>query len=378
MSGEMAEAGDLADDGVGGVQSGTLIATATGPNGLAMIFVGGTMPSFLDEIERRVLEVETDVTTPKGRAGIKSLAHRVSRTKIMLDDAGKDLTEQQRRTIDAVNADRRVCRDRLDALRDRVRKPLVEFEERETRRVEAHQRAIAAIESLAEIDPKAESALDVINERRELLIAPTQHEWEEFAQRAAQTREYVLTRLLQLHRQAQQHGHAREVAAQQAAEAAQAERERLAQLQAERDLRIAEEAAAAAQEKAAREHQAEQMRLQRDAEARQAESDRRIEAANYAQQQAERRAAEAEHARVVSERRIEAERIARDERERAAAEHAAQREREAREQYNDHVDQAVNGLELLGLSRPDAELVVGAIVSHQVPHITFLAEVEGA
>lgn len=371
MSGDVADAGDLADDGMQEMQTGTLIAGSTGSNTLAMIFVGGTMPSFLDEIERRVLEVETDVTTPKGRAGIKSLAHRVSRTKIALDDAGKDLTEQQRRTIDAVNADRRVCRDRLDALRDRVRKPLVEFEEQEMRRVEAHQRAIAALESLVLIDTTAESALDVISERLELLASPTQHEWQEFAQRAAQTREYVHTRLLQLKRQAERNAEARAQAAREAEEAAHAERERVAQLQAERELRIAEEAAAAAQEKAAREHQAEQQRLQRDAEARQAESDRRIEAANYAQQQAERRAAEAENARAESERRVEAERVAREERARAAAEHEAQRKREAQAQYETHVNEAIGGLELLGLSRPDAELVVGCIIGCQVPHINF-------
>jgi len=66
-----------------------------------------------------------DVNNKKDRAAMTSLAFKVAQSKTALDAAGKELNEERRKIIDAVDAERRIVRDMLDAVRDEVKAPVL-------------------------------------------------------------------------------------------------------------------------------------------------------------------------------------------------------------------------------------------------------------
>lgn len=89
---------------------------------------------FFTEIELAISEFEPDLKTAKGRKAIASFAHKFSRTKTAIDDAGQALNDDANKQISAVNLVRRECRAKLDAMRDLARKPLDEWEAAEAAR----------------------------------------------------------------------------------------------------------------------------------------------------------------------------------------------------------------------------------------------------
>ena len=90
----------------------------------------GGIDKLIEQLEKTVkAEAATlDPTTPKGREAIKSLAHRVSKSKAELERQSLALTEKQRAEIKAVNDGRKVADDRLSKLRDDTRKPVTDWE----------------------------------------------------------------------------------------------------------------------------------------------------------------------------------------------------------------------------------------------------------
>ena len=88
----------------------------------------------LDKIRTEVRAHVPDLTTDKGRKAIASLAHKVTKTKTALDEAGKSLTEDLRKQVKTVDDSRRKIRENLDELRDEARKPLTDWEEAEEAR----------------------------------------------------------------------------------------------------------------------------------------------------------------------------------------------------------------------------------------------------
>lgn len=90
-----------------------------------------------DAILKKVEEHKPDTSTKKGRDEIKSLAHKIARTKTTLDNQGKSLTEEWRKNIGNVNDTRNKIKDRLEKLQASVRKPVDDWEDAEEARVEA-------------------------------------------------------------------------------------------------------------------------------------------------------------------------------------------------------------------------------------------------
>lgn len=119
---------------------------------------------YLDEIKREVSLHAPDVTTAKGRKEIASLANRVAKTKVYLDDLGKDLVSDWKEKSKKVDATRKLIRDELDALKIEARKPLTEWEE-EQARIEAEIKAEQArLELLKQIEADHEIAI-LLNEK---------------------------------------------------------------------------------------------------------------------------------------------------------------------------------------------------------------------
>ena len=92
------------------------------------IFTEGAMDSVLHEIEEEVLGFIPDLSTVTSRKEIASLAMKVSKSKVVIDKAGKELTAEWKSKAKLVDSSRKEARDFLDMLRDRVRKPLTEWE----------------------------------------------------------------------------------------------------------------------------------------------------------------------------------------------------------------------------------------------------------
>jgi len=102
----------------------------------AVIFKSGGMDGVLEKIRLEVDGFVPDLTSDKGRKEIASLAHKVSKSKTVIDAYGKTLADQLNARIRPINNERKKCRDQLDELRDYIRKPLTDWEEEVRIRIE--------------------------------------------------------------------------------------------------------------------------------------------------------------------------------------------------------------------------------------------------
>jgi hypothetical protein len=93
-----------------------------------------TLQSLLDEIATTARSIEFDVNTPAGRKIGISAAHKVSRSKVVIVDAGKSLTVDIAKQKKDIDDGRRLVREFCDALRDEIRKPITDWENAEAKK----------------------------------------------------------------------------------------------------------------------------------------------------------------------------------------------------------------------------------------------------
>jgi hypothetical protein len=261
---------------------------------------------FYAHIQAEVDSFEPDISTLKGRDAIKSLAYKITRTKTAIDAAGKELNDEARQRINAVDAERRAVREHLDGLAKKVRQPLTEWEEAEKAREAEVDRIITMLRSSRFVEQSETS--DSIRERGTIIhnIAIDPDVFQDRADEAEREKKDTVAHLLAAMEQA--------IKAEKAAE----ELERLRKAEAERQ----------AAEQAKREAE--------EAEARRIEEEKRAEEARAAAEKAEqeRIAAAAEQARRGAEQAAENERK------------DAERKREYARQIIDHIKQV--GLGMIG------------------------------
>ncbi|HBX7280954.1 TPA: hypothetical protein MIC05_03050 [Klebsiella pneumoniae] len=102
-------------------------------NAMAVFTNNDQLDPLIEAIEKEARSLVPDVTTKKGRDAIASMAHKVARSKTYIDNAGKDLVAELTALPKQIDESRRVVRERLDALKDEVRRPLTEWEEEQER-----------------------------------------------------------------------------------------------------------------------------------------------------------------------------------------------------------------------------------------------------
>ena len=323
-------------------------------------------------IDREIADRKPDLSMAKGRDEIKSFAFKITRTKTAIDDAGAELIAEANKTVNAVNAERRAFKTRLDELRDKARKPLTDWEEAESLRKQAMDATLNRI-GLATIILAADSSEAIAArlsavEAEELTAEVFQDKLEEAEGHKAGAIRSLATSL----ERAKQ------------AEIDRAELRRLREEQADRDVKEKELAA----EQLAEEHRAAEVRAEREWQARaheeeqaklaKAGSDARLKAerdADLARQKAEREHAEAlakverekhaiidEQARKDREREAEAKRAAEIEAARAA-------DREHRAEVMGEAATAIMGV--THASKANADKIILAILAGQVPHVTL-------
>ncbi|EPC3780567.1 hypothetical protein ACRZEV_000515 [Citrobacter farmeri] len=246
-------------------------------NAMAVFTTKEQLDPIIEAIEKEARSLVPDVSTRKGRDAIASMAHKVARSKTYIDNAGKDLVAELKALPKQIDESRRIVRERLDALKDEVRKPLTEWEDEQERKKAEEEARIKAEADRKQFEADHEMAL-LMNKGFDRDLAEKKAEAER--QRIAHEEELKRQAAEQARREAEEKAEReRAESARREAElklkAEQAERYRIeAEQRAEREKKEAaeraerekQEAIAAAQRKA----QEEADRIRREAEAKEA------------------------------------------------------------------------------------------------------------
>ncbi|EKM7487548.1 hypothetical protein PVD24_002724 [Klebsiella pneumoniae] len=272
-------------------------------NAMAVFTNNDQLDPLIEAIEKEARSLVPDVTTKKGRDAIASMAHKVARSKTYIDNAGKDLVAELKALPKQIDESRRVVRERLDALKDEVRRPLTEWEA-EQERIKAEE-AMSALhaEALAMNEEFDRQLAARIESDHEMALLMNDAFDREQAEKKAEAERQRIAREEEIKRQAEakamreaeeRHRAELEAAARREAEERaakeRAERERIeAQQRAEREKQAAVEAER-------RKAQEEADRIRREAEQR--EQGRLAEEKRKADEQA-RREADVKHRKAV-------------------------------------------------------------------------------
>lgn len=311
----------------------------------------------IEQVRQAVSGEVPDLTTGKGRKRIASLAAKVAKSKTTLDGFGKELVKPIKEQAKAIDANRKLLRDELDALKTEVRQPLTDFENAERERMENHNAAIQYINDLCVLTNEYGQRFDsdylkASLEEAEQVICTEEH-CQEFAPDYAKAKANAIgilkTAIIEVEK----------------AEAEAKELEELRQLKAQKEreeyeAKLKAEAAERAEREAAEAKKQAELAEQRRIEAeRQAEIDR-IKAQEQAKLDAERAAEQARVAEIERQKREEAQ---------------LKVEQEAREANKAHCRKvntdAKNALQALGLDNMVAKSVIEAIAKGMIPNVTI-------
>lgn len=102
-------------------------------NALAVFTQPDHIEQILQQVEEEVSAFVFDASTKKGRDAMASLGLKVAKTKTYLDGLGKDLVTEYKEVPKKIDASRKVVRDRLDALKEKVLQPKLEWEAEQER-----------------------------------------------------------------------------------------------------------------------------------------------------------------------------------------------------------------------------------------------------
>lgn len=254
-------------------------------NAMAVFTTKEQLDPIIETIEKEARSLVPDVSTRKGRDAIASMAHKVARSKTYIDNAGKDLVAELKALPKQIDESRRIVRERLDALKDEVRRPLTEWEA-EQERIKAEEAMNAlhaeALEMNIKFDQELAAKFEADHEMALLMNKDFDRDREEQRRQAEQAQRERDERLKQ---------EAAEQARRDADAKHKAEIEAAARREAEEKARaeLAERQRVEAEQRAAREKQ---------------EAEARAEREKTAAVEAERlKAKQAEEARLAEERR---------------------------------------------------------------------------
>lgn len=334
--------------------------------------------AFYEAVRRETETHVPDVTTAKGREAIAALAFKVTKSKTALDAAGKKLTEDARAQINLVDAARRNIREKLDALRDEIRRPLTEWEIAEEARLERVGAMLGNLRDSAVVlmSETSEALALRVTGLRAMVIDDA-----EFQESAEVARSLLATAISTLDAAVIR-------ITKEEADRAELERLRAEQAERERQEEIRRATEAAERQAAERREQEERERAeaeQRREAAREAEQQRLAEAAERARLDAERKAqedlaaAEASHrAEVQRLEKEKADAIAKGIADAAAIEAENKRqadEQKARDENRAHrtkvLSETKQAIMQCGVEEPVAKTIVLAIVAGQIPHTSL-------
>ena len=316
-------------------------------NAMAVFTNNDQLDPLIEAIEKEARSLVHDVTTKKGRDAIASMAHKVARSKTYIDNAGKDLVAELKALPKQIDESRRVVRERLDALKDEVRRPLTEWEaEQERIKAEEAMNALHAEALVMNENIDLQRAIQYEADHEMALLMNKDFDREQ-AEKKAEAERQRIAREEEIKRQAE------EKAKREAAEKAQ--REIDAAAAREREAILAKERA-----------ERERIEAQQRAEREQREAAERAEREKQAAVEAERRKAqeEADRIRREAEQREQA-RLAEEKRK---ADEQARREADVKHRKTVGTEIVKALLANTSLSRDQAIEVLTAIKDGNIPH----------
>ncbi len=272
-------------------------------NAMAVFTTKEQLDPIIEAIEKEARSLVPDVSTRKGRDAIASMAHKVARSKTYIDNAGKDLVAELKALPKQIDESRRIVRERLEALKDEVRRPLTEWEaERERIKAEEAMNALhaEALEMNIKFDQELAAKFEADHEMALLMNKDIDRDREEQRRLAEQAQRERDERLKQ---------EAAEQARRDAEAKHKAEIEAAARREAEEKARaeLAERQRVEAEQRATREKQEAEARAEREKaaaveaerlKAKQAEDARLAEEKRKADEQAKREA-DVKHRKAV-------------------------------------------------------------------------------
>ena len=338
---------------------------------VALFTEGEGVEAMLADIRKQATSLVPDLSTAKGRKEIASIAFSVAKTKTYLDGFGKELTDKYKEIPKRIDANRKLIRDTLDALKDEVRAPLTQYEAAEEARVAALQSRLARLNELGSYASIEIAAADLQVMLQEVEQNALDDSWKELLPQATVAKELATKRL----------GEA--LAARQKYEAEQAELEQLRQKQAEQDRIDRERLIAEQAAEQARREEENRQRLEREAaQHREQEAQRQAQVAQQAAEQARRDSEAAELARQQAEanaaRQAEeaATRAAEQERQRIADEQRLKDEEDARRMADRAHQGRINSAILMdligmGIEEDKAVTLIKHIANNKIAHLTI-------
>ena len=289
-------------------------------NALAVFTNQEQLDPLIEAIEKEARSLVPDLSTKKGRDAIASMAHKVARSKTYIDNAGKDLVAELKALPKQIDESRRLVRERLDALKDEVRRPLTEWEA-EQERIKAEEAMNAMHEEAlvmnAEFDRQRAAKIEADHEMALLMNEKIDRDREEARQKAEQAKreheERIKREAEEKARREADEAAKREIEAAAAREREAllakelAERERIeSEQRAEREkkeaLAKAERERIAAEEKAKREKEE---AIQRERAAAEAREQARLAEEKRIKDEEARRAADKEHRKIINNKALQ-------------------------------------------------------------------------
>ena len=345
-------------------QANTELALPTiTPEQYPALYVSGGLDPYYQQIRNQVLSEVPDLNTKAGIARVKSLARIVSESKTAIEKPGRNYLKQLKEMPKVIEAELRDWVTKMDALRDEVRQPVTELEEKEKARIAALDQRLNEIHQIGSV-----AGLDILPSETitawigKLEAISVDATWDEYQDRAALAKEAAKVKLgtalkNRLTWEAQQAEIAR-------LKAEQEEKDRI-----QREKEIADRARHEAEQKALREK---------------LESEQREQAAKDAAARAEREAVEAkerlarEQQESAERERLAAERAAEQERQRIAQEEANLKAEEERRAADIEHRRTINRAVIAAIMAVDptitavqAEAVMKAIVLHKIPNTSI-------
>ncbi|CAI1171625.1 Uncharacterised protein [Serratia liquefaciens] len=312
-----------------------LVSLPSVPAELEQAFINDEfVDSLINKIREEASAVVGDLNKAAGRKVYISMAAKVRSTKVMIDDAGKDLVAEMKKRPALVDASRRKVREALDELAVKVRKPVTDWEAEQERIKAEHQMQAWHAEALEINDAFDKALAERIESDHEIALLMNDKRDRDIAEAKVEAERQRIAHEEELKRQAAEQ--AKRDADAEIAAAAQRETDARAALEK------AEQDAKAAAERAERERLEVVERAERE----------KLEAV----EEERLRAQQAEQARLAEEKRIADE----------AAEKAANVEH--RRAVNRSV---VAGLISAGVPEDCAKKCVEAVARMQVQHMTI-------
>jgi colicin import membrane protein len=323
------------------------------------------------QVDEQITGIVWDFTKEKDKKLVASLAHKVARSKTAIDNEGKKLKEQYTAITSKIDAERKLAREALDAEKDRIRKPLTDWENAEKERIARHENSIKEIKDFLLPENINVDAEVLASNIRYLEKVPMGTMFEEFEEKIKLAKFETLEALRTA------------LASRERYEAEQAELEALRIAEQERIKReheehIAREATEKAQREAEEKARLEAERFQHEkleAEQREARLKAEKEQALIREEQLKQQAIEdAKQAEINKQKAIEAERQ-RIEFERLAKEEAERKEEQQRldnVEYMRKVNNSIlSALLQTGITENQAKAVIKMIAKNEVPNVSI-------